>query len=182
MGDNLAKSIGFDGVGLGEDRVGNDVSDRNAPTIMNVAFTGIGRGAGDIPDNFVSGGYFWDLRADSLEQQALMPIINKVEMRGQDDSMTDEEYLETILDKINIIDEYLVLFDDAFPSYDPNTGQNIELFTPVNLGKALATYQRKIITPNTRFDHFLDGDTSALSSREITGLNKFINAGCVRCR
>jgi cytochrome c peroxidase len=51
----------------------------------------------------------------------------------------------------------------------------------VNLAKAIAAYERTLIAPNTRFDHYMRGDSNALSSSEKDGLNAFLVTGCAKC-
>lgn len=167
--DGIERSIGVDGVGLGPDRVGDLKTGVHAPTVLNVGFTGLV--SDEVPHNFVSGGYFWDLRAETLEQQAIGPIKNNVEMRGE--RFSEDEILPEIIDRLSGIDEYRTLFANAFGDPDAITEDNI--------ATAIAMFQRKIITPRTRFDEFLEGDTSALSEQETIGLNKFINGGCADC-
>lgn len=58
--DGRALSIGTDGKGLGPDRSGMQITPKHAPTIMDVAFTGLA--AGENTDTFVANGYFWDLQ------------------------------------------------------------------------------------------------------------------------
>ncbi|QUM75582.1 cytochrome-c peroxidase [Moritella sp. 24] len=179
-------SIGAGGVGLGPDRDDQNrgnITPIHSPTIMNVAFTGLGLETDMIGDDFVSGGYFWDLRADTLEQQAVGPIVNPIEMRGDalPEIEDDKEYLKAIVERLKDIPEYVDLFDAAFITLDPVTFAPIDSVTTDNLAKALATFQRRVITSDTRFDDFIRGDTNALTNNEITGLNKFINGGCARC-
>ena len=167
--DGRQFSIGADGVGLGPDRVGNDLTPIHSPTITNVAFTGLTM-EHDI-NNFVSGGYFWDLRADTLEAQALQPIQNPVEMLGH--NIPQENALQEVLLRLQANPEYVALFNQAFDGT-----QNI---TSDNLAKALATFQRKIVSVNSRFDQFLLGNETVFSEQEMIGLNKFIDGGCADC-
>ncbi len=167
--DGRMFSIGADGIGLGPLRSGTLETEFHSPSILNVAYTGLPQtepGAG-----FVSGGYFWDLRADTLEAQALDPIRSAIEMRSSD--FLEEEIMPEVLLRLSLIPEYQTLFGAAFANPDPITEENI--------AAALATYQRTLITQPTRFDRFLDGDETALTGPEITGLNKFINGGCTDC-
>ena len=92
-------------------------------------------------------------------------------MRSSD--FIEEEIMPEILLRLSVIPEYQDLFAAAFEGSDPITEENIAM--------ALATFQRTLITQPTRFDSFLAGDESALTNAEITGLNKFINSGCVDC-
>jgi cytochrome c peroxidase len=167
--DGRALSIGSDGIGLGPTRYGFEVTPIHSPTIMNVAFSGVTNN--EAIADFVSGGYFWDLRADSLEEQALGPIKNPVEMLGYNTS--EQEIMAKIISRLQAIPEYVELFDTAFTSTNAISSENI--------AKAISTFERKIISPNTRFDQFLSGDILALSQEEIIGLNKFIDSGCARC-
>jgi cytochrome c peroxidase len=50
-----------------------------------------------------------------------------------------------------------------------------------NYGKAIEAYERKLVSGNSRFDQFVAGDRSALSSSEIHGLKLFLAKGCVTC-
>ena len=168
-GDGRSRSVGSDGVGLGPARTGAQVTEFNSPTVLNSAFAGLG--TADSLDGFVAGPFFWDARAPSLEDQALEPIMQPVEMLGFNHAPADA--LALGVTRLGNIPEYVALFDDAFDDPDPITAENV--------ARALATFQRKLITPPTRFDRFLEGDTASLSEREIEGLNKFVNVGCARC-
>jgi cytochrome c peroxidase len=46
---------------------------------------------------------------------------------------------------------------------------------------ALATFERSLITPNSRFDRYLRGDESALTVEELRGYKLFRQVGCVSC-
>jgi cytochrome c peroxidase len=46
---------------------------------------------------------------------------------------------------------------------------------------AIATYERSLVTPGSRFDHWLEGDTAALSAEEQNGYQLFKSLGCVSC-
>lgn len=67
--------------------------------------------------------------------------------------------------------EYTAQFSQAFVD-----GLNEE-----NLLKALAEYERSLITPNARFDQYLRGNTSAISEKEKQGYRLFKSYGCVAC-
>ena len=167
--DGRQFSVGVDGAGLGPSRRGSLETPFHSPSVLNVAFTGI-RDTDPGP-GFVSGGYFWDLRADTLEDQAVQPIRNELEMRSTD--FLEDEIMPEIVQRLSLIPEYVALFGAAFEDPDP--------ISEANIASALATYQRTLITQPTRFDAFLDGDESALTPGEVTGLNKFINGGCTNC-
>lgn len=167
--DGRQQSVGSDGVGLGASRNGNQITNLNSPTILNTAFTGLT--VDQSPDDFTSGGYFWDLRAQTLEEQSLGPIKNPIEMTGY--HISAEEVLDVVANRLNEIPEYVAMFKAAF---DENV-----IIDAQSISKAIATFERQIISPNTRFDLFLSGDLSALTTNEIVGLNRFIDVGCSRC-
>ncbi|MEO1204511.1 MAG: cytochrome c peroxidase [Pseudomonadota bacterium] len=167
--DGRMFSIGVDGMGLGPSRTGNQETPFHSPSVLNVAYTGIVQT--ETGPDFVSGGYFWDLRAETLEDQAVEPIRSAVEMRSDD--LLEEEIMPEIMNRLALIPEYRERFAAAFDDADP--------ISETNIARALATYQRTLTTRRTRFDDFLAGDEAALTAAEITGLNKFINGGCTDC-
>ena len=156
-------------MGLGPRRTGNMETPFHSPSVLNVAFTGI---RDTTPDpGFVSGGYFWDLRVNTLEDQAVEPIRNELEMRSND--FLRDEIMPEVLLRLSLIPEYQDLFGAAFDGANPINEEN--------LAAAIATYQRTLVTQPTSFDNFLAGDESALTAAEVIGLNKFINGGCTNC-
>jgi len=68
---------------------------------------------------------------------------------------------------------YQKLFSAAFPGEEQPVNY-------VNLEKAIGAFERKLITPS-RFDEYLMGYESALTSAEKQGLQTFISTGCVAC-
>lgn len=70
--DGRMFSIGVDGSGLGPNRGAVMETPFHSPSVLNVAYTGLAQTQPEA--GFVSGGYFWDLRADTLEDQAVEPI------------------------------------------------------------------------------------------------------------
>ena len=162
-------SIGVDGTGLGPRRIGFEETEFHSPSILNVAFTGLAQT--EPEDGFIAGPYFWDLRAATLETQAIEPIKSQIEMRSVD--FLEAEIMPAIVQRLSLIPEYQALFAAAFDEQNP--------ISEANIARALATFQRTLITQPTRFDQFLAGDDAALTPGEVTGLNKFINAGCTDC-
>lgn len=108
---------------------------------------------------------FWDGRADDLVEQAKKPIVSPIEM-----GMPDEA---SVVRKIGGLDGYAGAFAAAFPGQDP-------ALTYDNIAEAIAAFERTLITPS-RFDDFLDGDTGALSERELRGLDTFLDLDCNSC-
>jgi len=106
---------------------------------------------------------FWDGRAASLEEQALGPITSPDEMAQDVDELVNE--LAAIP---GYVDEFKRIFGKPVNADD--------------IARALAAYQRSLITLSSPFDLYLAGNEDALSSAAKEGLALFRgDAGCVRC-
>jgi cytochrome c peroxidase len=108
---------------------------------------------------------FWDGRAASLEDQAKGPPTNPIEM-----GMTD---LDAVALRIARIPGYKPYFDKAF-----GNGDNINI---TNIAKAIAAYERTLITPNSPYDRYVNGDQEAMNEIQIRGMQKFAEIGCTSC-
>lgn len=171
--ESLEISIGVNGKGLGTKRAFRNPNDipfvkRNSQTVLNTAFNGITPTQQAKPSEAPM---FWDLRAKSLENQALEPIMAFEEMRGH--AYAKEEVIDEILKRLRQNSEYTRLFEKAF-----NTKNAI---SKENLAKSIAAYERTLIGNNTRFDQYMRGNKSILSQNEIDGLKLFIKSGCAKC-
>jgi cytochrome c peroxidase len=123
---------------------------RNAPTVYNAA--------GFFAE-------FWDGRAGSVEQQAIIPMLDPTEMAMSGAAQADKV--------LKSMPEYLAAFKNAFPGErDPVTIGNI--------GLALGAFERRLTTPS-RWDEYLRGNQSALTDPELEGLKAFTNIGCMVC-
>jgi cytochrome c peroxidase len=167
-GDNLNRSIGVGGIGLGENRIGGIAVKRNAHTIINSAFNGIDVNGNYNPSNTVM---FWDNRVMSLEEQSLVPIKSMEEMRGN--IYSEEDAITIVSQRLIDIPEYVVLFNNAFGDNTIIDGDKIS--------KAIAAYERTLIANNSRFDQYYSGDNNALSDIELQGLSAFIAMNCTAC-
>jgi cytochrome c peroxidase len=171
--ESLEISIGVNGRGLGRSRAFQSpntipFTKRNAHTLLNTAFNGITAGGKYRPEQAPM---FWDLRVEGLEAQALEPIKALEEMRGLNHG--EEAILEEVVRRLQAIPAYQELFQAAFGGEEPVTAKN--------LAKALAAFERSLVTPNSRFDQFVRGDKDALSDLEQKGLQAFLKAGCAGC-
>lgn len=171
--ESLELSIGVNGKGLGEQRVfnhGNDIpfTKRNAQSLLNTAFNGIDRNSTYSP---ALAPMFWDLRAKSLEEQAMLPVKTLEEMRGH--GFEEQIITKEIVARIQRIKAYQKLFDQAFGESNAVTEKNIS--------RALAAFQRSLIANQSRFDKYMRGDKSAMSTREIEGMQLFVSTGCASC-
>lgn len=109
--------------------------------------------------------FFWDGRADTLEAQAAVPIQNHVEMNLP---------LPELIDRLRDDEDYREQFTAAFPD-NPVIDSD-------NLVNALATYERTLVSPQTRFDRWVAGDEDALTADEKNGFLLFNGkANCVAC-
>ena len=107
--------------------------------------------------------FFWDGRASTLEEQALGPIQSPDEMNQDLDQLEAELYA---------IPDYVAQFQSVFGSKPQRDG----------IAKALAAYQRTLVTGPSDFDRYLMGDKSALSADAKRGLELFEGeARCIEC-
>ena len=169
----LDLSLGVNAKGFGSKRAFNSPNDiplvkRNAQTILNTAFNGIDAHGRYTPDQAPM---FWDVRAKGLEKQALEPIKAFEEMRGHD--FDETEILHEVVRRLQGITEYKGLFAAAFKEENPVTIEN--------LAKAIAVFERSLVTNNTRFDQYMRGDEKAMLASEKEGLKLFKSVGCVNC-
>lgn len=122
---------------------------RNSPTVINTAYGVL---------------QFWDGRAKSLEDQALGPIQNPIEM-----NMT----LDAVIKKLNGIEGYKTQFKKVFGT---------DGVTSDGIAKAIAAYERTVISGNAPYDKFKAGDTKALSESAQRGMKLFFGkAHCSAC-
>ena len=108
--------------------------------------------------------FFWDGRANSLEHQSGFPVADHVEMNMD---------LAGMVKNIVQIEGYKPLFAAAFGS-DEITLDKIQ--------KAIATFERSVVSTNSRFDSFVKGNKAALKDEEVIGLHLFrTKARCINC-
>jgi cytochrome c peroxidase len=128
--------------------VGGQRGGRQAPTVYNTAFNPF---------------QFWDGRAGSLEEQAIAPIHNPIEMA---------ETHENVVDKLSKIKGYREQFQAAL-----GTSVNIQ-----GIADAIAAFERTIISTNSSFDKFVLGDPQAMGEDAQRGMAVFKGKGrCILC-
>jgi cytochrome c peroxidase len=124
---------------------------RKAPTFINAAWA-------LFPHTF------WDGRAASLEDQALGPVANPIEMGNTHDAM---------IQTIQGIEGYARYFEEAFGSPEITTDR---------IAKAIADYERTRMSGNSPYDRWKNGDESAVSEQVKLGDRLFFDkAGCNQC-
>ncbi|MFW6169146.1 MAG: cytochrome-c peroxidase [Planctomycetota bacterium] len=123
------------------------VGDKNSPTVINSAYA---------PEQF------WDGRADSLEEQALGPMENPIEMGHT---------LDDLVSDLAEVEEYEQSFQEVFGTTVTREG----------MAKAIAAYERTVLSGNSPYDQYQDGDENALTEAQQRGLNLFEDVGCATC-
>ncbi|MBS0392983.1 MAG: cytochrome-c peroxidase [Proteobacteria bacterium] len=131
--------------------LGDEVS-RNAPSLWNVAF--LRR-------------FFWDGRAQSLEEQVQGPLYGRREMATSP---------ARLVATLNAIPDYRRLFSQTFA--DAAGGIRTE-----HVYRALAAFESSLVSLNSRYDLYAHGISSALTREELEGLNVFRSfvARCAEC-
>ena len=109
--------------------------------------------------NFVQ---FWDGRAESLDSQMAGPINNPAELGAN---------WRSVIDRLK-----------AHPGYKERFGELYDAgIAEETIQDAIATYERSLITPNSRFDRYLNGNTTAITAEEKEGYALFKSLGCRAC-
>jgi cytochrome c peroxidase len=107
---------------------------------------------------------FWDGRADTLEAQALGPIEAEGEMNLP---------LAELATKLSAIEGYRTLFAAAYPG---------EPIAPPTIAKAIATFERAVVSADAPFDRWIAGDEAAISTEAQRGFVLFnTKARCALC-
>lgn len=106
---------------------------------------------------------FWDGRAEDLQAQAEGPVANPMEMG---------EHWDNVVRKLKQVSQY----NDAFARLYPESG-----LTKASVTDAIAVFEKSLITPNSRFDQYLKGDTEILSQEEKAGYALFKTSHCTSC-
>lgn len=107
---------------------------------------------------------FWDGRAATLEEQVKAPIENPVEMNL---------HMSMATRNIRKIKDYKPFFIKAFGNGE---------VTEEKIAKAVATFERSLISPPSKFDKFVSGKKDALTDSELNGLHLFrTKANCINC-
>ena len=104
--------------------------------------------------------YYWSARFTSLDKQL-------------DDAIAELGITwNQLVDKLNAIPEYT----DRFKRVFPENGITVD-----NIKQAIIAFELSLVTPNSRFDKYLRGDSQALSNYEKKGYDLFTSYGCVAC-
>jgi cytochrome c peroxidase len=104
----------------------------------------------------------WEGNYRTLEQQAEASLTNPNLMGTS---------IAEVIARLNLDPDMILQFQQAY-----GRGPNRE-----NLLDAIATYERSLLTPDSRFDRWLEGDADALSAEEQRGYHLFKSLGCASC-
>jgi cytochrome c peroxidase len=108
--------------------------------------------------------FMWDGRLATLEEQALGPIQSPGEMNMP---------LDQLMQRLGAIPEYKPRFASVFPK---------DGMSPQTLAKAIATYERTVVSERAPFDAWIDGDEKAISENAKRGFALFNGkAQCAAC-
>lgn len=137
--DGLSRGVGVTGVPL----------PRRTPSVLNAAWLSA---------------LMWDGRAESLEQQAVLPITAEDEMGLE---------LDKAVEHVRAVEGYHALFEAAYP------GEGIRAETVLG---ALASFQRTLVSGESPFDKWINGDETAISEAAKRGFLVFNDAArCSKC-
>lgn len=107
---------------------------------------------------------FWNGRAADLQEQAAGPATNPVEMGDQT--------LKQVVARLSRDKALVQSFRKLYPS---------EGLTPNTLTEVIAEFEKTLITPGSRFDKYLQGDSGAISDAELAGYEAFKENACATC-
>lgn len=110
--------------------------------------------------NFVQ---FWDGRAKTLADQAAGPPLNPIEMASTS--------FDEIIAKLQADKPFAKAFKAVYP----------DGLTEANITDAIEEFERTLITPNSRFDKWLRGDSDAITAEELAGYELFKKYDCATC-
>ena len=153
---------------------------RNTPTVLNTAFNGRGS---NVPafESF----QFMDGRVTmGLEEQAILPITSRDEMAGDAYGVVfgapgvADVIRDSVTLRIRATPEYVARFGQAFAG-EVVTANDI---TIEHIGRAVAAFERELITPGSRYDQFVSGRFDAFTDHERRGFELFFGKGlCGDC-
>jgi cytochrome c peroxidase len=111
------------------------------------------------------GALYLDGRAGSLEEQARQQLLDPIDMGMKD--------LPYVVDRVRQVAGYRPYFERAFGAGEVVTGEN--------LVRAIAAYERSLVTADTPYDRYANGDSSALNAQQLRGMAEFRSLDCARC-
>ncbi len=139
--DGLPLAVGFQG----------KILTRATPTIINVGLNPVQN---------------WDGRNQSLEEQALEPVLDQNEMHMN---------LGLLMQRLSASEYYQSAFEQVFP----NSG-----LSEVTIAKAIASFERTVVSTDAPFDRWIQGDATAMTAEQVYGFQLFLDpqkGDCAAC-
>ena len=136
--------------------------DDGLPQAMTATGTRLPRNTPTIFNVAFNAAYNWDGGVRTLEAHAERVLLSPALMHTT---------WPELLAKLQTAPDYRAAFATLYPGR----------LTPAHVLDALATYERSLVTPNARFDHYLRNHPEALSPVERRGYDIFKAYGCVAC-
>lgn len=134
-------------------------------TSPGVGFMRGGRNSPTVLNRLFSSEQFWDGRAPDLEAQAKGPITNPIEMALPSHDVA--------VQKIAAVPGYAPLFQAAYGDKEVNID---------HIAKAIASFERTVLTGNSAYDRYQAGDKGAMSAQQVRGMEIFRGKGnCETC-
>jgi cytochrome c peroxidase len=135
--------------------IGRQRGGRSAPTVINRAYTML---------------QFWDGRAPTLEEQVKGPLANPLEMTTDAEANLAHEAVVGRLRKIpGYVERFRKVFGDGAITID-------------HVAKAVATFERTVLSGNAPYDRYKAGDKSAMTEAQVRGMDVFFKkAKCDSC-
>jgi parallel beta-helix repeat protein len=155
LSDGRGQAMGKGGTGIGPARTGGHVVKRGSPSLWNAGY---------------NHRQFWDGRASDLEDQARFPLTSPHEMDQKADELPGE---------LQAVPEYVRLFGEAFPG----SPRPADAVTVENVARAVAAFERTLVSDRSRFDRYRAGEAQALTASERRGLTLFrsLKTRCFEC-
>lgn len=141
-------------------RFGGKVMQLAAPTIINIGYNSI---------------FMWDGRIPTIEKQAFAGQGIKADINaGMEERGLNEG---RHIDRIKMVKGYQTEFANAFPQEPVATKISRE-----TIAKAIAAFERTVISNNSPFDAWVKGDKNAMTAQQVEGFKVFVGKGnCVAC-
>jgi cytochrome c peroxidase len=134
------------------------------PTAVGIGQSSLPRRSPSLLNAAYNSSQFWDGRVRSLEEQAAAPVLALKEMGMPSRSAS--------LARLRTVPEYRRRFRSVF-------GRDINF---EDVQRAIAAFERTLVTPDSAFDRYARGDKQALTAQQKRGLILFVGrAACAEC-
>ncbi len=149
--DCHAQENGFSDENQFSEGITGEMGNRNAMPIINLGWNQFG--------------FFWDGRAITLEDQALGPVVNPIEMNAT---------WPEVEAKLNSHSDYPRLFKQAY---------DVDFIDSLHVAKAIAQFERTLISGNSKFDRYYNQQIEQLTEQELRGFVLYTTeeADCFHC-